>query len=105
VIRENSLSIRENSSFKMALTTKEKTKIIKESGLDEKDTGSVDIQIVLLSKTIDKLVLHLKKHAQDVHSKRGLIKMVIKRKKLLAYLKKISEKRYSAVIKKIGLKK
>jgi len=105
VIRENSLSIRENSSFKMALTTKEKTKIIKESGLDEKDTGSVDIQIVLLSKTIDKLVLHLKKHAQDVHSKRGLIKMVIKRKKLLAYLKKISEKRYLAVIKKIGLKK
>jgi len=89
----------------MALKTKEKIKIIKEIGLDEKDTGSVDVQIVLLSKTIDKLVLHLKKHTQDVHSKRGLIKMVIKRKKLLAYLKKISEKRYSEVVKKIGLKK
>lgn len=89
----------------MALNTKEKTKIIKDAGSDEKDTGSVDVQIALLSKTIDKLVLHLKKHPQDVHSKKGLIKMVIKRKKLLTYLKKASEKRYSDVIKKIGLKK
>lgn len=90
---------------KMALTTKEKTKIVKEVGVDEKDTGSADVQIALLSKSIDKLVLHLKKHPQDVHSKKGLITMVIKRKKLLAYLKKLSEKRYSAVIKKIGLRK
>jgi len=89
----------------MALTTKEKSKIIKEVSTDEKDTGSTDVQIALLSKTIDKLVLHLKDHPQDVHSKRGLITMVIKRKKLLAYLRKISEKRYSAIIKKIGLKK
>ncbi|MDP3882767.1 MAG: 30S ribosomal protein S15, partial [Candidatus Staskawiczbacteria bacterium] len=48
---------------------------------------------------------HLKKHTQDIHSKRGLIRMVIQRKKLLAYLKKSSEKRYLAIIKKIGLKK
>ena len=89
----------------MALTTKEKAKIIKEIGLDEKDTGSSDVQIALLSKEIDKLVLHLKKNAQDVHSKKGLITMVIKRKKLLAYLKKTSEKRYLAIIKQIGLKK
>jgi small subunit ribosomal protein S15 len=89
----------------MALTTKEKTKIIKDVGVNEKDTGSCEVQIALLSKEIDKLALHLKKHLQDVHSKRGLITMVIKRKKLLAYLKKTSEKRYSAVIKKIGLKK
>jgi small subunit ribosomal protein S15 len=89
----------------MALTTKEKTKIIKEVGADEKDTRSSEVQIALLSKEIDKLVLHLKKNAQDVHSKKGLITMVIKRKKLLAYLKKISEKRYSAIIKQIGLKK
>ena len=91
--------------LKMALTPKEKAKIIKELGSDEKDTGSTDVQIVLLSKTIDKLVLHLKDHPQDTHSKRGLITMVIKRKKLLAYLKKISDKRYAVVIKKIGLKK
>jgi small subunit ribosomal protein S15 len=89
----------------MALKTKEKAKIIKDVSSHEKDTGSADVQIALLSKTIDKLVLHLKKHPQDVHSKRGLITMVIKRKKLLAYLKKISEKRYSVIIKKIGLKK
>ena len=89
----------------MALTTKEKAKIIKEVGESEKDTGSTDVQIALLSKEIDKLVLHLKKHPQDLHSKKGLITMVIRRKKLLAYLKKTSEKKYSAVIKKIGLKK
>lgn len=89
----------------MALTKKEKTKVIKEISTGEKNTGSADVQIGLLSKQIDKLVLHLKTHPQDVHSKKGLITMVIKRKKLLAYLKKISEKRYAEVIKKIGLKK
>lgn len=89
----------------MALKTKEKTKIIQDAATHEKDTGSSEVQILLLSKQIDKLISHLKKHSQDVHSKRGLITMVVKRKKLLAYLKKISEKRYSAVIKKIGLKK
>jgi small subunit ribosomal protein S15 len=89
----------------MALTTKEKVKIIKDVSDNEKDTGSTDVQIALLSRQIDKLVLHLKNHPQDVHSKRGLITMVIKRKKMLAYLKKTSEKKYLAVVKKIGLKK
>ena len=89
----------------MALTTKEKTKIIKGVSENEKNTGSIDVQIALLSKEIDKLVLHLKKHPQDVHSKRGLLRMVIKRKKLLAYLKKDSEAKYTELIKKIGLKK
>ncbi len=89
----------------MSLTKKEKTKIIGETAVHEKDTGSADVQIALLTKEIDKLVLHLKKHPKDAHSKKGLITMVIKRKKLLAYLKKESEKRYSAIIKKIGLKK
>lgn len=89
----------------MALTTKEKTKIIKEHNIHEKDTGSPDVQIALLSKEIDKLVSHFKKHKKDIHSRRGLIKMVVKRKKLLAYLKKESEKRYNKIIKQIGLKK
>jgi len=89
----------------MVLTTKEKTKIIKDVSDDEKNTGSADVQIALLSKAIDKLVLHLKKHPQDVHSRKGLIKMVVQRKKLLTYLKKISEKRYSTLIKKIGVRK
>ena len=91
--------------YQMSLTTKEKTKIIKDVSEDEKNTGSADVQIALLSKELDKLVLHLKKHPQDVHSKRGLLRMVIKRKKLLANLKKESEKRYLEIIKKIGLKK
>jgi small subunit ribosomal protein S15 len=89
----------------MALTTKEKSRIIKEIGLNEKDTGSAEVQVALLSKEIDKLASHLKKHAQDIHSRRGLIKMVIKRKKLLTYLKKESEERYAEAIKKLGLKK
>jgi small subunit ribosomal protein S15 len=89
----------------MSLKTKEKTKIIKEVATTEKDTGSSEVQIALVSKEIEKLASHLKKHPQDIHSKRGLIKMVVKRKNLLAYLKKTSEKRYSAIIKKIGLKK
>jgi small subunit ribosomal protein S15 len=89
----------------MALDTKKKQKIIKEVATHDKDTGSIDVQAALLSETIEKLVSHLKKHAQDMHSKRGLIKMVIKRKKLLENLKKTDEKRYSAIVKKIGLKK
>lgn len=82
-----------------------KTKLIKEHGIHEKDTGSSDVQIGLLSQEIDALVLHLKDHPKDLHSKRGLIRMVIKRKKLLGYLKTEDEKRYNAIIKKIGLKK
>ena len=89
----------------MALDTKEKTKIIKEHNIHEKDTGSCEVQIALLTKEIDKLLSHLKKNPKDLHSKRGLMRMVIKRKKLLNYLKKESEKRHNSIIKKIGLKK
>jgi len=89
----------------MALKKETKTKLIKEHAIHEKDTGSSDVQIGLLSKEIDTLVLHLKEHPKDLHSKRGLIRMVIKRKKLLAYLKTEDEKRYKDIVKKIGLKK
>ena len=82
-----------------------KTKLIKEHAIHDKDTGSSDVQIGLLSKEIDALVLHLKEHPKDLHSKRGLIRMVIKRKKLLSYLQTEDEKRYKEIIKKIGLKK
>lgn len=82
-----------------------KEKIIKKFQIHDKDTGSADAQVALLSKEIDKLVLHLKKHPKDNHSRRGLIQMVVKRKKLLAYLKKENEGRYKKVIKEIGLKK
>ena len=87
------------------LKKEKKLAIIKEHGINEKDTGSSDVQIGLLSKEIDALVSHLKDHPKDIHSKRGLLRMVVKRKKLLSYLQKEDEKRYKDVIKKIGLKK
>jgi small subunit ribosomal protein S15 len=87
------------------LKKEKKQAIIKEHGINEKDTGSSDVQIALLSEEIDHLVLHLKDHPKDIHSKRGLIRMVVKRKKLLSYLQGEDEKRYKEIVKKIGLKK
>lgn len=87
------------------LTTKEKTKIIEEFKKHKGDTGSEEVQIALLTEEIQRLLLHLKKHKKDVHSRRGLLKMVSKRRKLLKYLKKESEKRYNNIIKKLKLKK
>jgi len=83
------------------LKPEKKLKIIKEHRVHDTDTGSPEVQIGLLTEEINKLVLHLKKHPKDFHSKRGLIKMVVKRKKLLAYLEKESEKRYKEITKKI----
>lgn len=87
------------------LDNTEKEKIIKKHAVHEKDTGSSEVQIALLSEEIKKLLLHLKDHSKDFHSKKGLLKMVAKRRRLLAYLKQEDEKRYNSVIKKIGLKK
>lgn len=87
------------------LLPKEKEKIIAESKVHNLDTGSPDVQIALLTEEIKKLLLHLKKHPKDFHSKRGLLKMVAKRRKLLSYLKEEDEKRYNNIVKKIGLKK
>ena len=87
------------------LNPEKKEKLIKKYKIHDTDTGSSEVQIALLTEEINRLLSHLKKHAKDLHSRRGLIKMVIKRKKLLGYLKKESEKRYNNIIKKIGLKK
>ena len=87
------------------LTSKEKQKIIEGHKLHEKDTGSSEVQIAILTEQIEQLAKHLKKHSKDNHSRRGLLKMVMKRKKLLDYLKNEDEKRYHSVIKKLGLKK
>lgn len=87
------------------LTTEEKEKIIKKYKLKEKDTGSADVQIALLTEDIKKVLSHLKKHPKDIHSRRGLLKMVIKRKKLLKYLKKENIRRHNSIVKKLGLKK
>jgi small subunit ribosomal protein S15 len=87
------------------LTTKEKQELIKEYKIHDKDTGSAEVQIALLSKQINELTDHLKKHPKDNHSRRGLLQMVGKRRKLLAYLSKSNNKSYNTIIKKLGLKK
>jgi small subunit ribosomal protein S15 len=87
------------------LTPEEKEKIIKKYKLHEADTGSPEVQVTLLTEEIKKLLLHLKRHSKDFHSKRGLLKMVSKRRKLLNYLKKENIRRHNSLIKKIGLKK
>ncbi len=87
------------------LKKEKKLELIKKSGVHEKDTGSCEVQIVLLSERINDLASHLKDHLKDFHSKRGLVQMVVKRKKLLAYLKKEDEKSYNNIIKQVGLKK
>lgn len=87
------------------LTPEEKTKIIKKYKLHEKDTGSPEVQIALLTEEIKELVLHLKKHPKDLHSRRGLLKQVMKRRSLLNYLKKENIRRYNKIIKAIGLKR
>lgn len=86
------------------LTPEEKTKIIKGYKLHKADTGSPEVQIALLTEEIRRLLLHLKKYPKDFHSKRGLLKMVVKRRKFLKYLKEEDEKRYNKIVKKIGLK-
>lgn len=87
------------------LNTKQKEKIIGEHKVHKLDTGSSEVQIGLLSEEIKRLISHLKKHQKDVHSRRGLLKMVAKRKSFLNYLKEKNEKSYKAIVKKIGLKK
>ncbi|MFH1582355.1 MAG: 30S ribosomal protein S15 [bacterium] len=87
------------------LNVEEKTKLITKYKLHESDTGSPEVQIALLTDEIKRLLSHLKKNSKDVHSKRGLLKMVSKRKSLLNFLKKEDTRRYNGLIKKVGLKK
>lgn len=87
------------------LTKQKKAKVIKETAIHDTDTGSPEVQIALLSKKIDELTSHLKKHLKDKHSRRGLLQMVADRRTHLKYLENSDKKRYNAVVKKLGLKK
>ncbi len=87
------------------LTTRQKSRIIKESAVHDKDTGSPEVQIALLTKQIDELTDHLKKHKKDHHSRRGLLGMVADRQNHLVYLRKNFPRRYSSILKKLDLKK
>jgi small subunit ribosomal protein S15 len=85
------------------LSTKKKQTIIKKNQIHDKDTGSPEVQVAVLSTQIEELAKHLKKHKKDNHSRRGLIKMVADRRNHLKYLQRKSKSRYDALIKKIDL--
>lgn len=87
------------------LKKEEKASIIKEFAKNEKDCGSAEVQIAILTKEINTLTEHLKEHKHDFHSKRGLLIKVGKRRSLLNYLVKTDVKRYRDVVAKLGLRK
>ncbi|TSC68123.1 MAG: small subunit ribosomal protein S15 [Parcubacteria group bacterium Gr01-1014_56] len=78
---------------------------MKEAGIHESDTGSAEVQIALISKKIEELASHLKKHLKDKHSRRGLLQMVADRRTHLKYLEGSNKRRYNAIVKKLNLKK
>lgn len=89
----------------MALSAQQKEKIIKEFATTEGDTGSPEVQVALLTANINELQAHFKEHIHDHHSRRGLIRMVNSRRKLLDYLKRKSIERYATLIKELGLRR
>jgi len=89
----------------MSLDVTDKKKIIAQFQIAKNDTGSPEVQIALLSERIKKLTDHLKIHAHDIHSRRGLLSMISKRRRLLNYLSKTGEERYREIIGKLELPK
>ena len=87
------------------LRKEEKTAVIEANRIHDKDTGSPEVQIAILTKRINELTEHIKEHKKDYHSTRGLLKMVGHRKNLLNYLKKKDIERYRAIVAKLGLRK
>ena len=87
------------------LSKEEKQAIIKEYARSEGDTGSVEVQVAVLTEQINRLTVHLKEHKKDFHSQRGLMKMVGKRRGLLDYLKKTDIEGYRALIERLGIRK
>ncbi|OGH19038.1 MAG: 30S ribosomal protein S15 [Candidatus Levybacteria bacterium RIFCSPHIGHO2_12_FULL_38_12] len=88
----------------MSLSSTLKQEIIKEFQTVSGDTGSPEVQIALLTRRIERLTEHLKNHTHDIHSRRGLLSMIAKRRRLLNFLGKVEKKRAAAIAKKIGLK-
>lgn len=89
----------------MSITVEEKTRLIKEYATKEGDTGSPEVQVAILSSRIATLTEHFKSHAKDNHSRRGLLKLVAQRRKLLDYLKKTDDGRYQDLIKRLGIRR
>jgi len=89
----------------MSITAEEKTRLIKEFCTKDGDTGSPEVQIAILSSRIATLTEHFKTHKKDNHSRRGLLKLVAQRRKLLDYTRAKDEARYQAIIAKLGLRR
>ena len=89
----------------MALTKEEKAKIVREFGQSENDTGSMEVQIAILTKEIEDLTCHLEVHKHDYHSKRGLLMKVGQRRNKLNYLMKNDVTKYREIVRKLGLRK
>ena len=89
----------------MALTKDKKTALIGEYRTHDKDTGSPEVQVAILSERINYLTEHFKSHGKDHHSRRGLLKMVGQRRRLLDYLKAKDHKRYDSLIERLGLRR
>ena len=89
----------------MTISDKEKKEIVIDFGKSEKNTGSTEVQVAILTKKINSLTEHFKKNKKDHHSKRGLLGMINNRRKLLKYLKNKNEQKYTDLIKKLGLRK
>ena len=89
----------------MALTKERKAELVKKFGKDQNDTGSIEVQIAILTEEINTLTEHFKVHKQDNHSKRGLLHKVGQRKSLLNYLIKNDVTRYRKIVKELGLRK
>ena len=89
----------------MSITTEEKQRLIKEYATHEGDTGSPEVQVAILSSRIATLTEHFKTHAKDNHSRRGLLKLVAQRRRLLDYVKARDVARYQSIIQRLGLRR
>jgi len=89
----------------MSITVEEKARVLKEYGTKEGDTGSPDVQVAILTSRINTLTEHFKVHKKDNHGRRGLLKLVAQRRKLLDYLKGKEEARYQDLIKRLSIRR
>ena len=89
----------------MSLSVERKTEIVSGFGRQPQDTGSVEVQVALLSARLDSLSEHFKAHRHDHHSRQGLLRMVSQRRKLLDYLKRTDQDRYRALVERLGLRR
>lgn len=89
----------------MSITNERKLELIKEFGINESDTGSAEVQVAILTERIRNLTEHFQSHKKDFHSRRGLLVLVSRRRRLLDYTKAQDEGRYQTLIKKLGIRK